>query len=174
MPTIDTRHANEQGVARRGWRFRGCALGCLFVMLLFAVGLWGAWHFLRRHYAGAVSRMGEQGYTTIKGQFVEVNEPLTNRTVIFAQSVRLANGSERGIAIVAQYARISGAVKGNAYFFGQLLVVEPDAELVHNLHVVAQRVELQGSLRGELRGYFAELLRPLHRGHFASGSDIHY
>lgn len=159
MPTTETRHADEQPVTRRGCGFRGCALGCLLVLLLFTVSLCGAWQFLRKHYAGAVSRMGEQGYTTIQGQFVEVNEPLTNRTVIFAQSVRLQNGSERGIAIVAQSARISGTVKGNAYFFGQLLIVEPDAELIHNLHVVAQRVELQGTLRGELRGYYAKLVQ---------------
>jgi hypothetical protein len=143
---------------RRGTFLRGCATGCLIVLVVVALALYGAYRAIRGHYPSLTERLREQGYEVVRGQYLECKDPIESRTVFLGQNVVLHAGSSRGIAILAQTAEIHATVEGNVYFFGQQLIVGSNAELKHNLHVVADRVVKQGQVNGELRGYYREMV----------------
>lgn len=137
--------------------FRGCAVGCLTIVLLMALGMFGAYRALRGRYPSLTERLRDQGYEVVRGQFLDIAEPVSARTVFLGQHVRILAGSRRGIAILAQTAEIHGTVEGNVYFWGQEITIAADAELKHHLHVTADRVIKKGRIEGEVRGYYREL-----------------
>lgn len=156
-----TMNSNDSALVKRpkGFRLflRGCAVGCLTTCLFLAAGFYGAYRVARGRYPSLTERLRAQGYEVVRGQFIEVRDPIASRTVFFGQHVRVLAGSSRGIAVVAQTAELDGAIEGNVYFVGQQLTIARGATLKHHLHVVADQITKSGRVEGELRGYYREL-----------------
>lgn len=142
---------------RRGGCKRGCAFGCLGVLIVMLMAaLLGVW-LVRRHMQTVMTRFERAGYTPVYGQFIVVDEPITNPTIFVAQTVRVNKGSTRGLAFLCQRARIRGHVVGNVHFKGQELTVDRQAVLDRDLDALAQRVNMYGIVNGKITGYWQQL-----------------
>ena len=81
----------------------------------------------------------------------------TEPTIYIGQSVRILNGSDRGMAFLCQTAEIHGPVVGNVRFIGQALTIKENAELMRDLEVTAQLVNLFGKVDGKITGVYQML-----------------
>jgi hypothetical protein len=155
---------SEIGAAPRSTRRRwwlGCGVGCVVVLLLIVVGgLVGirlAWSYIDRQ-AQAYEAMGFDRRVT--GQAIEVTRPITEPTLLMGQMVKVGAGSETNIAIIAQLAEIHGIVKGDVYFLGQILLIQPGAVVQGSIHVKgAQAIDLYGTVEGEINGTYQKVNR---------------
>ena len=104
-----------------------------------------------------MERYEREGYRKVEGQMIEVADRVTEPTIYIGQSVRIMNGSERGMAFLCQTAEIHGNVAGNVHFVGQMITIKEDAELMRDLEVTAQLVNLFGKVDGKVTGLYQVL-----------------
>lgn len=140
---------------------RGClkaaGIGCLVVLIGLGVLGYVGYRFLKRQYATVMERYEREGYRKVEGQMIEVTNRVTEPTIYIGQSVRILNGSDRGMAFLCQTAEIHGPVVGNVRFIGQALTIKEDAELMRDLEVTAQLVNLFGKVDGKITGVYQML-----------------
>ncbi len=144
---------------RKRSRLPGCALGCLFILLTLVILGYGGYRFIRNQIDTVVDRFEREGYSQRTGQFLDVKDTLLNPTVFLAQEVTIRNGSDRGIAILAQKADLHGPIEGNVHFIGQIVTVHEDAVLKRDLDVKAQVVNVFGTVEGKITGAYRTLKR---------------
>ncbi len=131
----------------------GCGIGCLVVILLLVVGGFVAWRVVQGKINDATKELAEKGFTNVKtGQMLDVNEPVTEKTLFRGQVVRLMSDCATDVAILAQAAEIHGTVEGRVYFRGQVLTIQPRAVVKNGLDANGQIVQVLGQLDGEVTG----------------------
>jgi uncharacterized membrane protein YhiD involved in acid resistance len=135
----------------------GCGIGCLVVALIAAGLVAAAVWFVKDQVKTIRDRFEREGYETVERQIIDVPERLAEPTVFIGQTVKIREGSERGVAILAQTAEIDGEVVGNVHFVGQMLTVHKNAHLKRDLDVKAQLVNLYGVVDGQLTGFYQVL-----------------
>lgn len=135
----------------------GCGIGCLVVTLIAAALVAAAVWFVRDQVKTIRDRFEREGYETVERQVIDVTERLAEPTVFIGQTVTIREGSERGVAILAQSAEIHGEIVGNVHFVGQMLTLHKDARLKRDLDVKAQLVNLYGVVDGQITGFYQAL-----------------
>jgi cytoskeletal protein CcmA (bactofilin family) len=153
--------SEQNAQPKKGSFAKGCLIvsgvGCLVVLIGFAVLTYVGVRFVRKQYAAVMERFENQGYRKVEGQIIDVTERVTDPTLYLGQSVRIRAGSERGLAFVAQTVEISGTVQGNVYFAGQVLTINKDAELMQDVEVTAQVINNYGTIHGAIKGVYQAL-----------------
>lgn len=137
---------------------KAAGIGCLVMLILMAVGGYATYRFavkpIMERVKAEIAKFEQEGYRKIEGQFIEEKEMIKEPTLYMAQSVKLLNGSERGVAMFCQQAEISGVIGGNVYFVGQMLTIHPGTVIMKDLKVQAQVVNQYGEVKGEIQGSY--------------------
>ena len=136
---------------------KAAGIGCLVVIIGLGVLGYAGYRFVKRQYVAVMERYEREGYRKVEGQMIEVADRVTEPTIYIGQSVRIMNGSERGMAFLCQTAEIHGNVAGNVHFVGQMITIKEDAELMRDLEVTAQLVNLFGKVDGKVTGLYQVL-----------------
>ena len=136
----------------------GCGVGCLVIVILVAVGGFVGYRVIKGKIAGTVTELKNLGFAKVETgpQFV-VTTDITEPTLYVAQMVKITGNCTTNLAIVAQMAEIHGRVDGKVYFRGQILVVQPNAELRGGLDVQAQVIQKFGRIDGAITGVYQAL-----------------
>ena len=136
----------------------GCGIGCLTIVILVAVGGFIGYRFVKGKVAQTVTELKSHGFSEVKsGQNFVVTEDITVPTIYLAQMVKITGNCTTNLGIVAQMAEIHGRVDGKVYFRGQILVVQPNAELRGGLDVQAQVIQKFGRIDGGITGVYTSL-----------------
>lgn len=131
----------------------GCGAGCLTMILLVAVGGFLGYRAIRHWVDGRTSDLKSHGFETVRtGQALEVKELSADPVLYRGQIVKILGDCPTNLAIIAQMAEIHGVVKGKTYFRGQILVVQPRAELQGGLDIQAQVLQQLGRITGPIEG----------------------
>ena len=97
------------------------------------------------------TRFEAQGYQRVTGQAVHINSDVKQPTVYTVQFLELNADSDASLAVMAQLAEIRGRIDGDLHFYGQSLVIHPDAVITGSLNIeMAQRFENNGTVEGEV------------------------
>lgn len=140
---------------------RGCliggGIGCLVILLIIGALVFAGVWFVKDQVKTIRERFEREGYVTVERQIIDVTERITEPTVFIGQTVKIRQGSERGVAILAQSAEIDGEIVGNVHFIGQMLTVHKTAHLRRDLDVKAQLVNLYGTVDGRVTGVYQQL-----------------
>ena len=131
----------------------GLGVGCLVliigVVVLSAVGFW----YVKGKIQATTTELQALGFPkTIQGQVLEVKDKITESAIYLGQVVRILGDCTTNLAIVAQMGEIHGRVEGKVYFRGQVLVIQPKAELLNGLDASAMVVQQYGKIAGEITG----------------------
>jgi hypothetical protein len=133
----------------------GCGVGCVVVMLLGLVAGFVGFRIAKAKLDETVAELREKGFDReVKGQALEVREEITEPTLYLGQVVRVHKDCHADLAIVAQMAEVFGKVEGKMYFRGQVLIIQPGAELQNGLDVFAQVVQNHGRIEGGVTGTY--------------------
>lgn len=133
----------------------GCGSGCLVVIVILVVmGIVGA-TFVKRQLGEWEEEFSALGFDKVEqGQVMEVSDPITVPTLYMAQTITITSDCSTNLAIMGQMGEIQGNVAGTVYFRGQMLIIGPDAVIEGDLDVVAQAVQVEGTVKGETRGTY--------------------
>ena len=133
----------------------GCGIGCLsLVIVTIVVGVL-AYFFVMGKVREVTQDLTTKGFEKqVKGQTIEVREDITEPTLYVGQMVKIFGTCKTNLAIVAQLAEIHGKVEGKVYFRGQLLTIQPTAEILGGLDVTAQAVLNKGKVEGGISGQY--------------------
>lgn len=128
----------EEGKAKkkgRGCWWVGCGGGCLGVIVLVLVGVFGGGHYLVKlgeDMAAAqkqVSEYEKRGFKVVRGGNITVSAPVTEKTVYVCDSLMLMADASEEIVVIAPTCNIGANCSGGARFFGFTLIVHPGVEL---------------------------------------------
>lgn len=131
----------------------GLGAGCLVLVIgavvLSAVGYW----YVKGKIKETTAELQALGFTNqVQQQVVEVKDTITQPTLYLGQVVKIFGDCTTNLAVVAQVAEIHGRVEGKVYFRGQILTIQPKAELLNGLDATAQVVQNFGKITGEITG----------------------
>jgi len=144
---------NKQSVRRKWiWRF---SIGCLSLLILIIVLSLLGYYILTEKLCPDFDDLGF--HEKVEAQYIEVNETIGTPTFYLGQHVKILSDSKSDIAIMAQLAEIYGKIEGNVYFCGQLLTIQPIANIEGNLDVKAQLINMYGEVNGEITGSYETL-----------------
>ncbi len=147
--------SNKPGLSKGAKWGIGIGAGCLVLLLLIAGLAFFGYTFFKGKIEAVTMDLKTHGFEkTIKGQIIEVKDPITEPAIYMGQVVKILGDCQTNLAIVAQMAEIHGRVQGKVYFRGQVLVIEPKAELLNGLDVTAQVVQKFGKIQGEITGKY--------------------
>ena len=131
----------------------GCGMGCLTVIIIIAVLAFIGFRVANAKLEEVTLEMKEFGFeNVVKQQMIEVGDEITEPTLYMGQMVKIIGNCSTNLAIVAQMAEIHGKVDGKVYFRGQMLTIQPEAELLNGLDVKAQVVQKYGKIHGDITG----------------------
>jgi hypothetical protein len=131
----------------------GCGIGCLTVIIIIAVVAFIGFRLAKGKLDEVTLEMKEFGFeNVVQQQMIEVKDEITEPTLYVGQMVKIIGDCSTNLAIVAQMAEIHGNVAGKVYFRGQMLTIQPEAELLNGLDVKAQVVQKYGKIHGEITG----------------------
>jgi hypothetical protein len=131
----------------------GCGIGCLTVIIIIAVVAFIGFRLAKGKLDEVTLEMKELGFeNVVQQQMIEVKDEITEPTLYVGQMVKIIGDCSTNLAIVAQMAEIHGKVAGKVYFRGQMLTIQPEAELLNGLDVKAQVVQKYGKIHGEITG----------------------
>jgi hypothetical protein len=131
----------------------GCGIGCLTVIIIIAVLAFIGYRVANGKLEEVALEMEELGFeNVVKQQMIEVKDEITEPTLYVGQMVKIIGDCSTNLAIVAQMAEIHGKVDGKVYFRGQMLTIQPEAELLNGLDVTAQVVQQFGKIHGDITG----------------------
>lgn len=135
----------------------GCAVA-FAAFLVFCVGTAyiGAW-YAQRQMNKMIGDFQQKGFQQVKGQQINVTQPITGKTLYFGQVVKIDADSATDLAIFAQQADINGKVNGTLYFRGQTLNVAKGASVTGDLDVLGQVINLYGTVGGQVKGRYQQL-----------------
>jgi len=154
-PINSTAHDVKTGMSATTKWLLGCGCGCGGLVVLFIAACIGGWMYGMSYVNGIVEELESKGFNKVRmQQVVVVGEPAKDKDLYVGQVVKITNGAEGDLAIVAQIAEISGKVNGKVYFRGQILKVMPGAEITNGLDVKAQIINDRGSIKGDITGTY--------------------
>lgn len=132
----------------------GCGCGCLVVLILLILGgVFGVKLFMRKVDQMAAEMKTVAGIEEeISGQVLEITTPITTPTLYKGQVVKLLANCSTNVAVLAQVGEIHGTIEGRLYFRGQILTIQPSAELRGGLDATAQIVQNYGEVFGRISG----------------------
>lgn len=147
--------AQKQGMSTGAKWGIGCSAGCLTLIGLLAVGSFASYRFLMSKVDTWVQELTALGFPeVVRGQVLEAREPIAKPTLYVGQSVKILSDCTTNLAIIAQVAEIHGRIDGKLYFRGQLLTIQPNAEIRNGLDVKAQVVQNRGKVAGDITGTY--------------------
>ena len=133
----------------------GCGIGCLVILILVVAGSIFGIRYATRKVADMTQDLKQYGFEKqVKGQVLEVREDITEPTLYIGQMVKILGNCSTNLAILAQMGEIHGKVEGKVYFRGQVLTIQPNAELMNGLDVTAQVIQKYGKIDGEITGKY--------------------
>jgi hypothetical protein len=139
----------------------GCGIGCLSVIVIGVVVITlVTMSFLEKADTAAEIMRTEHGLTNlVSRQDLSVREDIDTPTVYKGQMVKISGDCSTDIGIVAQVAEIHGTVEGKVYFCGQILIIQPGAEIKNGIEVVtfAQIIKNEGKVTGGIVGPYQQL-----------------
>ena len=136
----------------------GCGIGCLTLIVIIAVVGFIGFRFAKGKLGAMTQEMEELGFeNVVKQQVIEVRDEITEPTLYMGQMVKILGNCTTNLAIIAQAAEIHGKVDGKVYFRGQMLTIQPTAELLNGLDVTAQAIQKYGKVHGEIAGQYQAL-----------------
>jgi hypothetical protein len=142
----------------------GCGIGCLTLLVLVAAAAFLGYRFAKGKLDQVKAEMRQLGFERIvTRQVAEVRDPGAVPTLYIGQVVQILGDCHTNLAIVAQVGEIHGRVSGNVFFRGQMLTVQPKAEILGSLDASAQVVQKYGAVRGEVTGRHLLLNEPAAR-----------
>ncbi len=131
----------------------GCGAGCLTMILVVAIAGFVGYRALRHWVDGRTEDLKIHGFEKVRtGQAIDVKDLPAEPVLYRGQIVRILGDCPTNLAIIAQMAEIHGVVKGKTYFRGQILVVQPRAELQGGLDIQAQVLQQLGRITGPIEG----------------------
>ena len=136
----------------------GCGIGCLTLIVLIGIGGFFGWRFAKGKLDEMTEELKPLGFEkVVTKQAIEIKDEITEPTIYRGQMVKILGNCTVDLAIIAQMAEIHGKVDGKVYFRGQILTVQPKAELLGGLDVMAQAVQQYGKVTGEITGKYQAL-----------------
>ena len=136
----------------------GCGIGCLTLIVIIAIAAFFGWRFAKGKLDDMTEELKQLGFEKVVTQHsIEVADEITEPTIYRGQVVKILGNCTTDLAIIAQMGEIHGKVDGKVYFRGQILTVQPEAELLKGLDVMAQVVQKYGKVEGEITGQYQTL-----------------
>jgi hypothetical protein len=143
----------KKGMSTGGKWGVGCGVGCLTIIIIIAVVGFIGYKFVTGKMDDMTQDMSQLGFeNTVKMQMIEVKDEITEPTLYIGQMVNIFGNCTTNLAIFAQMAEIHGRVDGKVYFRGQMLTIQPGAELRNGLDATAQIIYKNGKVDGEITG----------------------
>jgi hypothetical protein len=138
----------------------GCGSGCLVVVLLIAAVAIAGTVYVKNMITKYENDLKSQGFeTVVSGQMLDVTDPVDEPTLFKAQVVRIMSDCSTDMAVLAQACEISGKIEGKLYFRGQVLTVNPGAEILGGVDAQAQVLMNKGKIEGGITGKY-QLVEP--------------
>ena len=133
----------------------GCGSGCLVVVLLVAVAVGVGAFYVKKIISKYETELKGLGFETVtQGQMVDVTEPVAEPILFKGQIVRIMSDCSTNIAVLAQACEIHGKIDGKLYFRGQVLTVQPGAEILGGIDAQAQMIQNNGKIEGGISGKY--------------------
>lgn len=133
----------------------GCGSGCLVVVLLAAVGIGVGIFYVKNLVVRYETELKGYGFESVtKGQVLDITEPVTEPILFKGQVVRLMADCSTNVAVLAQVCEVHGKVDGKLYFRGQMLTVQPNAEILGGVDAHAQVIQNNGKIEGPITGRY--------------------
>jgi hypothetical protein len=133
----------------------GCGIGCLTLILIAAIAGFAGYRFIMGKVDAMTRELQQQGFAkVVKGQALVIKDEITEPTLYIGQAVKILGDCKTNLAIIAQVGEIHGRVDGKAYFRGQVLTIQPKAELCNGLDVMAQVIQKYGKIVGGIMGTY--------------------
>ena len=140
----------------------GCGIGCLTVIIVISIGLFITVKFVKDKIDETASELEQLGFeNVVKGQALEIGNKIIKPTLYMGQVVKIMADCSTDLAVMAQVCEIHGKVDGKVYFRGQVLIIQPHAELKNGLDIVAQVLQKYGKIEGEITGDYQTVPRVL-------------
>ncbi len=136
---------------------KGCGIGCLGMIIILVILGFIAYKWGMSQLNKWTAEFESRGFVQVKGQMIDVKEPVTKPTLYVGQGVTLRKGSDTEVAIIAQMGELHGRFKGKVYFRGQMLIIPKDAELDKGLDVKAQIIQNLGKVTGGITGSYQSI-----------------
>ncbi|MEA3305355.1 MAG: hypothetical protein U9R52_00915 [Candidatus Omnitrophota bacterium] len=131
----------------------GCGIGCLTIIIIISIGIFMAVRFVKDKIDETASELTQLGFeTVVKKQMIEVRADIIEPTLYIGQSVKIMGDCSTNLAVMAQICEIHGKIDGKVYFRGQMLIIQPKAELKNGLNIMAQLLQKYGKIEGEITG----------------------
>ncbi len=147
-------HKQEPTAAKRGClpkTLAGCGCLAVIAMVLLALLMGGLTIFAFSQLKNFAEPFVAEGYLESGGQLVDETERIAEPTVYTAQVVKIRDGADGSLAMLCQSAEIDGTVDGDIDFFGQQLVIKPDARVTGNVTTKGvQTLTVRGIIDGDI------------------------
>ena len=154
MNTDGTQPTGKKMGAGAKWGI-GCGIGCLVVIVLLVVAALVGTGMVKKLVADKKAELKALGFENeIAGHMLEVRQPIDKPTLLMGQMVRIFADCSTNVAVLAQSCEVHGKVNGRLYFRGQMLVIQPNAEITGGMDLMAQVVQVFGTVRGEVTGTY--------------------
>ena len=133
----------------------GCGIGCLAIIIILAIAGFVGFKLVKEKIDETTVELQELGFVNVvTGQALEITDEITRPTLYKAQMVKILADCNTDLAVMAQICEIHGKVDGKVYFRGQVLIIQPQAELRNGLDVLAQVIQKFGTVKGEITGKY--------------------
>lgn len=138
----------------------GCGSGCLVVVLLIAVAAIGGTVYVKKIITKYETELKGHGFeTVVTGQMLDITDPVDEPTLFKAQVARIMSDCSTNMAVLAQACEVSGKIEGKLYFRGQILTINPGAEILGGVDAQAQVLMNNGKIEGGITGKY-QLVEP--------------
>jgi len=151
VPPLAADVAPEQNKNKWLW---GCGIGCLGLMVIGILATATATWFALSFVNDLEDELVALGLEKQSGQFIKVEETITEPTYYKGQVVMIRNGSRAPVGLLCQMAELRGEFHEPVTFRGQIITIHPDAVLHQGLDVKTQIVERLGEVKGEITGQY--------------------
>jgi len=133
----------------------GCGIGCLVIIIILAITGFVGFKIVKQKIDETAVELQALGFeNVVSGQTLEIKDDITKPTLYKAQIVKILADCNTNLAVMAQICEIHGKVDGKVYFRGQMLTIQPQAELRNGLDVIAQAIVKYGTVKGEITGKY--------------------
>ena len=136
----------------------GCGVVAMLLLVLGGVGVYFGVRVFSQEMNDFVEPFEQKGYRRVTAQVHVEEKAVEESTVYVLQVLRLEDGANADIAIMAQVAEIHGTVDGDIDFFGQVLEIKPGAVVKGNIRAKgAQVIKVSGTVEGKVTGIYQRL-----------------
>lgn len=133
----------------------GCGSGCLVVVLLMVIGIGVGAYYVKKMIGTYETELKSHGFEQVAaGQMLNISEPITEPVLLKGQAVKIMSDCSTNLAVLAQVCEVYGKIDGTLYFRGQMLIVQPGAEILGGVDVQAQVLQNNGTIEGGMTGKY--------------------